>query len=76
MQFKKNNKVCSSDLIIDEFLKASSSKILSVFTTLFNLVLESGLIPKSWTCRFIKPIYKNKYFVADAKKYRGITTLS
>ena len=36
----KINKACSSDLIINEFLKASTPKMLSVFTTLFNLVLE------------------------------------
>ena len=50
--------------------------MLSVFTTLFNLVLESGFIPKSWTCGFFKPIYKNKGSVADANNYRGITILS
>ena len=52
----KNNKACSSDLIINTFLKASTPKLLSVFTTLFNLVLESVSTPKSWTCGFIKPI--------------------
>ena len=50
--------------------------MLSVFITLFNLVLESGFIPKSWTCGFIKPIYKNKFSGADANNYRGITILS
>ena len=43
----KNNKACSSYLRFNEFLKASTPKMLSVFTTLFNLVLESGFIPKS-----------------------------
>ena len=54
----KNNKACCPDLIMNEFLKVATPIMLSVFTTLFNLVLESGFIPKSWTCGFIKPIYK------------------
>ena len=48
--------------------------MLSVFTTLFNLVFESSFIPKSWTCGYVKPIYKSS--VTDANNYRGITILS
>ena len=62
----KNKKACSSDLTLNGFLKASTPKMLSVFTTLFNFVLESGFIPKSWRCGFIKTIYKNKGSIADA----------
>ena len=56
----KLNKACSSDLILNEFLKFSKTKILTAFTELFNLIFSSGLIPDEWSQGIISPIYKNK----------------
>ena len=36
-----------------------------VFTKLFNLVLETGIIPEDWVIGIIRPIYKNKGNKAD-----------
>ena len=47
-----------------------------VFTKLFNLVLETGIIPEDWVIGIIRPIYKNKGNKADPNNYRGITILS
>ena len=42
----KINKACASDLILNEFLKYSKTKMLTAFTKLFNLVFSSGFIPE------------------------------
>lgn len=72
----KNNKACGQDQILNEFLKNSCSVMLRLYTNLFNLVLESGVVPNDWTIGFIKPLYKNKGSVDDVDNYRGITLLS
>ena len=41
----KLNKACAADLILNDFLKASKTKMLHAFTKLFNLVFASGFIP-------------------------------
>lgn len=72
----KQNKACASDLILNEFLKFSKTKMLSAFTRLFNLVFASGFIPEEWSQGIISPIYKNKGDKASPDNYRGITILS
>ena len=72
----KLNKACASDLILNEFLKFSKSKMLSAFTKLFNIVFTSCFIPESWSQGIISPIYKNKGDKSSPDNYRGITLLS
>lgn len=72
----KQNKACASDLILNEFLKFSKTKMLSVYTRLFNIVFTSGFIPEEWSQGIISPIYKNKGDKASPDNYRGITILS
>lgn len=45
----KNNKVPGADKIVNEYLKYSSPQLLSTYCTLYILVLNSGIIPESWT---------------------------
>ena len=72
----KNNKAYGTDMILNEFLVSSSSKMLNVFVKLFNLVLYTGLIPTDWCIGTIKPLFKNKGSTKDPHNYRGITILS
>ena len=72
----KTNKAYGVDLVINEFLKVSTEKMLTIYTKLFNVVLLTGIIPNDWTIGVIKPIYKNKGSSDDPNNYRGITILS
>ena len=72
----KNNKACGGDMILNEFLKYSSVKLMPVFVKIFNIVFESGIIPDCWSEGSICHIYKNKGDPASADNYRGIAILS
>ena len=71
----KNKKACGIDNIINEFIKNCPDNVLVLFK-LFNLVLNTGLIPSEWNVGFIIPLYKNKGMANDPNNYRGITLLS
>ena len=72
----KNNKAAGIDDILNEFIKASPVKLITVITKLFNIVLDSGTIPKEWGIGVIVPLFKNKGSANDPDNYRGITLLS
>ena len=72
----KNNKASGIDLIVHEHLKALSHIISPILENLFNLVLDTGLVPECWTLGMIKPIYKNKGSERDPSNYRPITLIS
>ena len=71
----KNKKACGIDNIINEFIKNCPDNVLALFCKLFNLVLNTGLIPSEWNVGFIIPLYKNKGMANDPNNYRGITLL-
>jgi hypothetical protein len=48
---------------------------LPIYCKLFNIALNSGLIPESWSEGVIFPIYKNKGDTKDPSSYRPIITL-
>ena len=63
-------------MIRNEFIKNCSKDVIEVITNLFNLILDSGVIPTNWCLGIIIPLYKNKGSVNDPDNYRGITLLS
>lgn len=72
----KPNKAHGLDLIINDFFLNAPERLLHVCIKLFNLILETGIIPSAWTIGTIRPIYKNKGDTNDPNNYRGITILS
>ena len=72
----KSNKSPGVDNILNEFLKHCPEELVPVIVKLFNLILDSGKIPTSWTIGIIKAFYKNKGDINDVNNYRGITLLS
>ena len=76
IQNLKTNKTHGIDLILNEFLINSSSKMIDTFVKIFNLVLNTGHVPTEWCIGIIKPIFKNKGSPDDPNNYRGITILS
>ena len=72
----KNNKSPGLDNIINEHVKSTLHIMVPIYIKLFNIIFDSGIIPESWTCGVIKPIYKNKGSPEDPSNYRPITLLS
>ena len=72
----KNNKSAGIDGILNEFLKHCPNDMYIAITQLFNLALDTGIVPTDWCIGLICPIYKNKGQRNDPDNYRGITLLS
>ena len=72
----KNNKSCGIDNIINEFIKFSPNDYKLLLIKLFNTILQTGIIPSTWSISFISPIYKNKGLREDPDNYRGISLIS
>ena len=64
------------DNIKNEQVKTSCNLMIPIYTQLFNLIFEYGLIPEIWSVGTIKPIYKNKEGPKLPENYKPITILS
>jgi len=65
-----------SDSILNEYIKNTQDIFLPLYTSLFNNVLNTGHLPKSWLEGYIIPIYKHKGTPSQPENYRPITILS
>ena len=72
----KNGKARGVDEIINEYIKNTQEIMIPIYVLLFNYILDSGVMPESWTIGIIKPIYKNKGDKTQPSNYRPITILS
>ena len=72
----KNNKSSGLDNILNEYIKSTIHVMIPIYKRLFNLIPDMGIVPESWTCGVIKPIFKNKGDPSDPSNYRQITLLS
>ena len=71
-----NNKTSGIDYIVNEYVKYSPEFMIHEIVHLFNIILDTGIVPSEWSIGLICPIYKNKGDIKDPDNYRGITLLS
>ena len=57
-------------------IKSSFNDMWPIYLRLFNIILESRIVPDCWTLGVIKPIYKHKGSKEDSSYYRPITLVS
>ena len=72
----KNDKSGGVDNIVKEYIKSSIDYMLPLYVKLFNIVLDTGILPEAWLIGTIIPIYKNKGDATCPSNYRPITLLS
>lgn len=72
----KNNKSSGNDNILNEHIKTTLPTMINIYVKLFNIILDTGIVPESWTYGIINPIFKNKGDAFQAQNYRPITLLS
>ena len=72
----KNSKAPGPDNVLNEYIKYTKDQLLPVYVQLFNIVLNTGIIPEKWVEGMIMPIYKNKGDPLNPENYRPITLLS
>ena len=72
----KNGKAPGCDDVVNEYIKSTKDLFMPLYLKLFNLILDSGVIPEIWLSGIIVPIYKNRGDPSNPDSYRGITLLS
>ena len=72
----KNNKAAGYDRVLNEHISSTVSIFVSLYTKLFNLIFDTGVIPDEWLTGIVKPIFKNKGDPSQPENYRPITLLS
>lgn len=72
----KNGKSAGIDSVLNEHIKSTFHILGPVYVKLFNIILDSGILPEVWTLGVIKPIYKQKGDVRNPENYRPITLVS
>ena len=53
----KNNKAVGYDRVLNEHISSTVSIFLSLYTKLFNLIFDTGVIPDEWLTGIVKPIF-------------------
>ena len=72
----KNNKSLDIDLVMNEHIKSTFHIMGPIYEKLFNIILDSGVLPEVWSVGLIKPIYKRKGEKTKPENYRPITLVS
>lgn len=70
-----NGKAPGGDEIVNEYIKSTVNQFLPIYTKLFNLVFDSGIVPNSWL-NTNKPLFKSKGDPNNLDNYRAICLTS
>ena len=65
----KTNNAFRIDEIINEYLKYSPNEVIYVMVKMFNIILNTGIVPAQWCIGIIQPIFKNKSAVNGNNNY-------
>ena len=76
IESSKKGKAAGPDNVRIEYLSELPSEGLQFLCSLFNKILDSGIVPDDWTVGIILPLFKKKGAPEDPNNYRGITLLS
>ena len=71
----KTGKSVGIDCVINEYFKTLKEILMPLYVKLFNIILNTSIIPSDWSFGIIIPINK-KGDKANSDNYRGITLLS
>jgi hypothetical protein len=71
-----NGKVAGIECIKNEYIKNTIRLMLPVYEKIFNIILNTGIVPEAWTVGSIHPIYKSKGDSKDPSNYRPISLVS
>ena len=72
----KNDKAAGVDDFVNQYFKYSSPQLVNIYYKLFNLAVNSGIVPETWLNGINRPIYNNKGDANDPNNYRAITLIS
>ena len=68
----KKGKAPGNGHILNEHIATTLHIFMPTYLNLFNIIYESGIVPKDWLIGLIKPIYKNKGDPMKPENYRPI----
>lgn len=72
----KNNKAPGYYNVMNEHIKTTMSSFSPMCENLFNIILDTGIVPEEWLIGIFRPIYKNKGDPSNPENFRPITLLS
>ncbi len=72
----KNGKSPGIDMVLNKYIKNTQNILCPLYISLFNKILDTGVMPTDWLAGIIVPLYKSKGDIQDVNNYRGITLLS
>jgi hypothetical protein len=71
----KKGKSAGPDRILNEVIKYTNPIMINSYMKIFNVILKTGIYPKSWKESLTIPIYKSGY-KNDSNNYRGVSLIN
>ena len=68
----RNGKAFGNDGILNEYIKNTIDDLMPIYVKLFNIILDTGIVPDTWSLGIMVTIYINKGSKSDPEMYRGI----
>jgi hypothetical protein len=56
----RNGKAFGNDGILNEYMKNTIDDLMLIYVKLFNIILDTGIVPDTWSLGIMATIYKNK----------------